>query len=431
MAGKKEPAAKKASPKKAEAKVSAEDAKALAYLQTLSKKGLLGDLDKNVTFISTGSSYIDRSIGNGDGIGSVGGIPRGLLTEIFGQPGSGKTTLALMAAVEAQKAGGRVIWLDYERSLKAQVKYVKNLGIDVDPSKFILIQPDNYEDGFTELAKAMVALKPDLVVIDSLAAAIPKAAAEGELGDGIQVGLHAKITSQVLAKLVKVIEKMNVALIVLNQTRKVIKASKYDQGPDEQTTGGEAIKFYPHLRIEIKTKAKEKVEAESSVTGATEDKVINQKAKIVTFKNKIDIPFVSVDVYLTFGKGFDNIRTTIDTAINRGFLVKEGSWIGYKGLTEETNFRRQGINQTYKYLSENPTTFAELEQRCLSAGFGVDRAEMFLAAERGLLDEDTAKEVAEAGMTEEDRKALEEMKELFGDDIGSGDMLTFEQEELS
>lgn len=419
---KKAPAAKTTAQKGAKkADVSAEDAQVQQFLKGLESTGVLGDLSKEPVFIPSGSIMADRSLGNGDGNGSPGGFARGFLYEIFGNPGSGKTTLALQAAVEYQKRGHRVVWFDFERALRAQVKYAKRLGLDTSADRFVLVEPKNYEDGIAQLGKALVMFKPPLVVVDSLAAAMPKDAASGDMGQGVQVGLHAKLTGQFLSMATKMITTSDTCLIVLNQTRKLIKTGPgANYGPNEESTGGEAIKFYPHARMEVKAIGKVKAEGVNEATGASEDKITDLKVKLTPIKNRFDKPFVSAVGYISFGKGFDNVRSLFEMAVNKGVIKQSGSWFEYVSKSNpEMSLKVQGGDKLMARMREDEEFSRDIESQI---SFDVDRAEMFLAAKRGILDEDTAKEVEEQQLSKEDKEALEALEKLNKDLGVEGDI---------
>lgn len=390
-----------------------------AFLSKLNKAGVRGDLTKKVEFLSTGDWILDRLIGDGTGTGAPGGVPRGQIVEIFGDESCGKTTLALAIAKGVQDAGGLVVYVDHERSLAAQNLYVQKLGINIhDPKKWILIEPDNYEQGNSLMCEAILKLKPALVVVDSLAAAVPRDAMESDPGDPVRMGLHASITAQILARMPKFLKIGNSALVILNQLRVRIKKDKFDHGPDEQTTGGNAIKFYMAVRIEMKKGRQEKLEGISNLTGAKEYKVLNQTVKVVILKNKIDIPFRSSPIYITFGKGIDGLRSLIELGMNKKVIQGEG-WYYYESTTnKECSWKKQGMQATYKFLSENPAIVQDMLPRLLPS---VDSAEMREAMESGLVEagevsvEDFAKLATQGEELDEESLALlEEMNEAQG-----------------
>lgn len=331
------------------------------------KEGVYDDVKKGITFISTGSWIVDRIIGDGTGTGEPGGIPRGCMTEIFGDESCGKTTLALHTAKTVLDEGGKVLFVDFEHSLRAQNHYIKSLGINAEPPHFIYLRPDNYEQGALLAGKAVVQFKPDLIIIDSLAAAIPKAAAEGEAGDAIQIGLHAKLTSNFLNFLSKRLMNNNSALIILNQKRTNIKTSKYDPGPAELTSGGKAIRYYMHVRLEMKvTSKREEVTEKSQLTGVAENKKVNQEVKVIAIKNKVDRPWRSAPIFISFGKGIDGLRSKISLAVARNIVKKSGAWFEYKDLSDESlNFKVQGMSGLYKHLSEHPETVQSMNPRLM------------------------------------------------------------------
>lgn len=401
--------AKAAPAKKPAAKVvnvSAEDKKSAEsvadYLAEMRKLGIIGDVNKKINFISTGNWIIDRLLGDGTGTSSPGGIPRGAFVEIFGNESCGKTTLALHCAKSVQDQGGVVVFVDYERTLRFQQHYIKALGINTDPSKFIVLEPDNFEQGNMALGKVIMMVKPQLVIVDSWAAAVPQAAMDGGADEGTRMGLHANITSQVLPRFAKWIKASDTAYIILNQLRKNIKASKYDPGPDEITTGGNAIKFYPTIRIEMRTQSKETVEKKgASLTGADEKKAVSQVVKVVVVKNKMDIPWKSSPIYITFGQGINGIRSLIELAVNRKVINKAGSRFEYKSPTNPgCSFNFAGMQQVQAYLQEHPEVVQDMMPLLLPK---VDGDELKAGIKRGFVEKG-------------DLDGLD-LKATFGDDV--------------
>ena len=376
-------AAPKAAAPSAESKKSAEAVS--DYLAEMRKMGILGDVNKKINFISTGSWIIDRLIGDGTCTNSPGGIPRGAFVEIFGNESCGKTTLALHCAKSVQDAGGVVVFVDYERTLRFQQHYIKNLGINTDPSKFIVINPNNFEQGNMALGKVLLTVKPQLVIVDSWAAAVPAAAMDGGADEATRMGLHANITSQILPRFANWIQNSDTAYIILNQLRKNIKTSKYDPGPDEVTTGGNAIKFYPTIRIEMRTQSKESIEVKgASLTGADEKKVMNQTIKVVVIKNKMDIPWKSSPIYITFGQGINGIRSLMELGINRKVIVKAGSRYEYNSPTNPAmSFNKAGIQQVQSYLQEHPEIVQDMMPLLLPK---VDGEELKAGIKRGFIE---------------------------------------------
>ena len=333
-----------------------------AFTAKLNKLGVKGDVNSVIEFISSGNWIIDRLIGDGTGTGGPGGVPKGAITEVFGNESCGKSTLAFHLIKEAMAAGGIAVYVDHERTFTLQKNYVRRLGVDIDSPNFILIEPDNYEQGNSLMGQAIIELKPAIVVVDSLAAAVPSAAMNSDPEDPVRMGLHAQLTSTILPRFAKFIKNSNTALVILNQTRKNIKKSQYDVGPDETTAGGNAIKFYTSVRIEMQTKSKESQSTTSNLTGAEAKKVLNQAVKVTIIKNKVDVPFMSSRIYVTFGKGIDGLRSLLEAGVNKK-VIKEasGSWLEYTSPTDPSkSWRRNGTQQTMKFLNENPAIVADM-----------------------------------------------------------------------
>jgi len=304
--------------------------------------------------VSTGSWVVNRLIGDGSHQNRAGGIPRGCVTEIYGDEGCGKTTLALHIAKQALDAGQRVVYADFEKSLRTQYKYIQNIGVDISPPNFLHIEPDNFEDGVKTIGLAMAKLAPSVVIIDSVTTMLPKAAFDGEADESVQVGLHAKLTGTWLNWICKRLARRNCALVLLNQMRSVIKTDKYDHGPKEITSGGKAVRFYSALRIHMLPGEKERVEEISDITGVSEKKAISQTVKVVVEKNKLDMPFKSGPIYIQFGHGIDNVMSMVELAINRRIIKKDGSFYSWKDTGSDLEFRVQGKQAVKKHLEANP-----------------------------------------------------------------------------
>jgi len=332
----------------------ASDAEALAFIDTLRKSGKLGDITRKIDFVSTGSWVINRLIGDGTHQNRPGGVPRGYVTEIYGDEGCGKTTVALHIAKQALDAGQRVVYADFEKSLRQQYKYVQNIGVDISPPNFLHIEPDNFEDGVKTLSMAMMKLQPAVIIVDSVTAMMPKAAFEGDADESVQVGLHAKLTGWWLNWVTKRLGKKNCALVLVNQMRSNIKSDKYDPGPKEITSGGKAIRFFTSLRIHLRPGLKEKVNEISTITGVSEEKAVSQIIKVVIEKNKLDMPFKSGPIYIQFGHGIDNVMSMVELAVNRHIIKKDGSWFSWKDAGSDLQFRVQGKTALRKHLEDNP-----------------------------------------------------------------------------
>jgi len=330
------------------------DAEALAFAESLKKDGKLGDITRKIDFVSTGSWVVNRLIGDGSHENRPGGVPRGYVTEIYGDEGCGKTTLALHIAKMAQESGERVVYADFEKSLRQQYKYVQNIGVNVNPPHFLHIEPDNFEEGVKLIGLSMVKVQPAVIIVDSVTAMLPKAAFEADADESVQVGLHAKLTGWWLNWITKRLGKKNIALVLVNQKRSYIKTDKFDKGPKEITSGGKAIRFFTSVRMHMHPGKKEQIETVSDITGVEEKKAINQTVKVVIEKNKLDMPFKSGPIYIAFGQGIDNILSMIELAVNRRIIKKEGAWFSWKDTSSDMQFKVQGMQALKRHLEENP-----------------------------------------------------------------------------
>jgi recombination protein RecA len=295
----------------------------------------LGDQPlQQVDVIPTGAFNLDIALG-------IGGIPRGRITEIYGPEASGKTTLALHIAAEAQKLGGIVAFIDAEHAL--DTAYAKNLGVQVED--LLLSQPDGGEQAL-EICETLVRSSAiDLVIIDSVAALVPKAEIEGDMGDS-HVGLQARLMSQALRKLTSIVSKSNTAVVFINQTRMKIGTAAF-MNP-ETTAGGVALKFYASVRMEVRF-------AGAIKSSGPDAEVIGAKTRVKIVKNKLAPPFKTVEFPIIFGKGISNTDIIMDMAIDLGIIKKSGSWLSYGDLK-----LGQGIEKTRQYLNENPALLEEI-----------------------------------------------------------------------
>ncbi|HQC61610.1 MAG TPA: recombinase RecA [Candidatus Marinimicrobia bacterium] len=295
----------------------------------------LGDDSMKITVdvIPTGCLSLDACIG-------VGGIPRGRITEIFGPESSGKTTLALHIIAQAQKAGGYAAFIDAEHALDPQ--YAAKLGVNT--RDLLISQPDHGEQAL-EITETLVRSNAiDVIVIDSVAALVPRAELEGEMGDS-HVGLQARLMSQALRKLTGAVSKSNTAVIFINQIREKIGVMF---GNPETTTGGRALKFYTSLRLEIRRISTIK-EGNTNVGNRTRVKVV---------KNKMAPPFKETEFDLTFDQGISYVGDILDTAVEAGFVQKSGAWYSYGD--ERIG---QGRESAKGYLTENKELLTKLEQQ--------------------------------------------------------------------
>lgn len=294
----------------------------------------LGDnVHMNVEVIPTGSIALDAALG-------VGGLPRGRIVEIYGPESSGKTTVALHVIAEAQKAGGEAAFIDAEHALDPV--YAKNLGVDID--NLIVSQPDTGEQAL-EIAEALVRSGAiDVIVVDSVAALVPKAEIAGEMGDA-HVGLQARLMSQALRKLASVINKSNTIAVFINQLREKVGVM---YGNPEVTTGGRALKFYASVRIDIR-----RVEA---IKNGTE--VIGNRTRAKIVKNKVAPPFREVEFDIIYGKGISSEGSLLDLAVTYNVINKSGAWFSYNGQRIG-----QGRENAKAYLVEHPEIFAEVDTK--------------------------------------------------------------------
>ncbi|MDD3213525.1 MAG: recombinase RecA [Eubacteriales bacterium] len=279
---------------------------------------------QNLQVISTGNLRLDLALG-------VGGLPRGRVVEIYGPESSGKTTVALHCIAEAQKAGGVAAFIDAEHALDPS--YAKKLGVDID--NLYISQPDTGEQAL-EICEALVRSGAvDIVVVDSVAALVPKAEIEGEMGDSF-VGLQARLMSQALRKLTGIISKTNAVAIFINQLREKVGVM---YGNPETTTGGRALKFYSTIRLDVRRG--------EQLKNGTE--VIGNRTKIKVVKNKVAPPFRIAEVDIIYGEGISKTGTLLDMAVERDIIHKSGAWFSY-----EDQRIGQGRENARIYLKENP-----------------------------------------------------------------------------
>ena len=298
----------------------------------------LGDnVSMNVDVISTGALGLDLALG-------VGGLPRGRIIEIYGPESSGKTTVALHVIAEAQKNGGEAAFIDAEHALDPV--YAKALGVDID--NLIVSQPDTGEQAL-EIAEALVRSGAiDVIVIDSVAALVPKAEIDGEMGDS-HVGLHARLMSQALRKLSGVINKSKTTAIFINQLREKVGVM---YGNPEVTTGGRALKFYASVRLDIR-----KVEA---IKNGTE--VVGNRTRAKVVKNKVAPPFKEAEFDIIYGEGISKVGSLIDVAVMYNIINKSGAWFSY----EEQRIG-QGRENVKVYLKEHPELIEEIDAKVRAA----------------------------------------------------------------
>jgi recombination protein RecA len=286
-----------------------------------------------VPFISTGSISVDYALG-------IGGVPRGRVIEIFGPESSGKTTLALQVIAQAQKAGGMAAFIDAEHALDAS--YATKLGVDID--NLLISQPDNGEQALEIVEVLVRSGGVDVVVVDSVAALVPRAEIEGEMGDA-QVGLQARLMSQALRKLTGVVSKSRTSLIFINQLREKIGVMF---GNPETTTGGRALKFYASVRIDIRR------------IGAIKDGdvVVGGRTRVKIVKNKVAPPFREAEFDVMYGQGISREGDLLDLGVDRKIIEKSGTWFSFAG--ERLG---QGRENAKQFLRDNPEVFKTVDER--------------------------------------------------------------------
>ena len=295
----------------------------------------LGDpsASMNVETIPTGSISLDIALG-------MGGVPKGRIIEIYGPESSGKTTVALHMVAEVQKRGGIAGFIDAEHALDPA--YAKNIGVDID--NLYISQPDNGEQAL-EITETMVRSGAvDIIIVDSVAALVPKAEIDGDMGDS-HVGLQARLMSQALRKLTAVISKTNCVVIFINQLREKVGVMF---GNPETTTGGRALKFYSSIRLDVR-----RIEALKSG-----GEVVGNRTRIKVVKNKIAPPFKEAEFDIMFGQGISREGDILDLAVNLNIIVKSGAWFAYNDAKIG-----QGRENAKQYLRDNPAVMAEVEKK--------------------------------------------------------------------
>ena len=294
------------------------------------------DIDTNIDVYSTGSLGLDIALG-------IGGLPKGRVVEVYGPESSGKTTLTLHIIAEAQKMGGTCAFIDAEHALDPG--YAKKLGVNID--ELLISQPDTGEQAL-EISDTLVKSEGiDLLVIDSVAALVPRAELEGEMGDSLP-GLQARLMSQALRKLTSSISKTNTMVVFINQLRMKIGVMF---GSPEVTTGGNALKFYSSVRLDIRR------------IGAIKDKdnIIGNQTRVKVVKNKMAPPFKMVEFDIMYGEGISKIGEIIDLGVQADIIDKSGAWYSYKD--EKIG---QGRENTKQFLKDNPEMLDEIESRIRS-----------------------------------------------------------------
>ncbi len=310
---------------------------ALGQIEKQFGKGAVMKLGENaqmsVDVIPTGALSLDIALG-------IGGVPRGRIIEVFGPESSGKTTVALHMIAEAQKMGGEAAFIDAEHALDPV--YAKNLGVDID--NLIVAQPDTGEQAL-EIAEALVRSGAiDIIVVDSVAALVPKAEIDGDMGDS-HVGLQARLMSQALRKLAGVLNKSNTVAVFINQLREKVGIMF---GNPEVTPGGRALKFYSSVRLDVRRIETLKVNNE----------MVGNRTKVKVVKNKVAPPFREAEFDIVYGKGISKEGNVLDIGVNLGIVEKAGAWFSYNGTRIG-----QGRENVKQYLVEHPDVCAEIEKK--------------------------------------------------------------------
>ena len=313
---------------------------ALKQIESQFGKGTIMKLGTRETVevpsIPTGSFGLDNALG-------IGGLPKGRVVEIYGPESSGKTTLTLQIIAECQKAGGSAAFIDAEHALDPE--YAKALGVDID--ELLLSQPDTGEQALEVTDMLVKSGSLDVIVVDSVAALVPRAELEGDMGAS-HVGLQARLMSQALRKITGSIQKSNTLVIFINQIRMKIGVMF---GSPETTTGGNALKFYSSVRLDIRR------------IGAIKDgdEVVGNETRVKVVKNKMAPPFKVVEFQILYGKGINKNAEIIEFAVKKGIIEKAGAWYSYKG-----DKIGQGIAKTSEFLKENPKVLEEIEASVLA-----------------------------------------------------------------
>ena len=304
----------------------------------------LGDRPQvDVKAISTGSLPLDLALG-------VGGLPRGRVIEIYGPESSGKTTLALEAIANAQKAGGQAAFIDAEHAIDPE--YAKNLGVDID--SLVVAQPDSGEQALDIADMLIRSGALDIIVIDSVAALVPKAEIDGDMGDS-HVGLQARLMSQALRKLTSILDKTGTTAIFINQLREKIGVMF---GNPETTTGGNALKYYSSVRLDIR-----RIETLKNGSGNP----MGNRVKVKVAKNKVAPPFRTAEFDILYGKGISQEGSLLDMGVERGVVTKGGSWFTYKGQQ-----LGQGKENARSFLEEHKDVASQIEEE-IKASFEVSQ----------------------------------------------------------
>lgn len=351
------------------------------------------DVIENVEVIPTGSISLNYALG-------VGGYPRGRIIEIYGPESSGKTTLAIHAIAEAQKQGGIAAMIDAEHAFDRF--YAQQLGVDIN--NLLISQPDNGEQAL-EIAEQLIRSSAvDIIVVDSVAALTPKSEIEGEMGDR-NMGLQARLMSQAMRKLTGTIARTNTTCIFINQLREKIGQMF---GPTETTTGGNALKFYASVRIDIRSRNPIK----------DGDDVLGKRAYIKVVKNKVAPPFKRAEFDIMFGEGISRAGEILDLGVDYNIIQKSGSWFSYNG-----NKIAQGRDSAKKVIMDNPELAEELEKAIMEALRNADKNRSLRPAKKKTAADDAA-DAPEAPEAEQDALSDDE----FDDDDELSDEFSIEED---
>jgi len=347
--------------------------------------------------LSTGSIVLDKVIG-------IGGIPRGKVTEIFGDESAGKTTVGISLCIQAQKSAGKkevypvlddagkkisltsvgtALYIDFEHAFHPG--YARTIGLDTSAERFLLYQPDYLEKGaaiikhfLDESVKARRRIV-DVIVVDSVSAMVPKKEFEGELDDAKRIGLQAALMSQLLAANGKKLGKLGISLVLINQLKPAVILDQYapkdtDAKRGYRTSGGRSIKFYAMLRILLKATRKEKGFIPNSLTGKPETVPISTMVKAETVKNKVWYPHRSGEFVIRYGEGIDNVRSVIDVAVASNIIEKSGSWFNYESEVKAHCFKTQGLEKLRKEVLDRKDLIFEIQDKLIAKSSDVVKA---------------------------------------------------------
>lgn len=303
----------------------------------------------NIPVVSTGSIVLDKVMG-------CGGWPKGRCIEVFGPESVGKSTLAIHACIEVQRAGGFACYIDFEHAI--HLGYAQKIGLDLSQDNFAFYQPDYFEQGAQIAYDFTKIIQADIVVIDSVTAMLPKKVFEAGPEDPSKgMGLQARLMSSFLNLITKEIAASGTILLFVNQMRSNIKLSQYDPGPEFITSGGKALPYYATVRLQLKPGKVEKANVMNDITGEKEELAISNFVKAIGVKNKVGFPKRSGEFIIRYGEGIDNVRSIMQVAERHRILKKDGSFYSYGKAGDPNHFRKQGVEQTRKFLIGNLDLF--------------------------------------------------------------------------